>query len=108
MVDNLMVRAKKHPPPPRSIVIGLRKFTVIENTLGKERLERSGFDASEWPIAKKAAILNKTQEMLSTSDIANAENIELQDMTKKATRITEDLITNTNNIQSQKDKSIEV
>ena len=62
----------------------LKTIGQLETILGQRRLFKLGFDASEWPISKKVEVLKKAQEELpSRSDIAKADNIELQEMTKK-------------------------
>ena len=69
----------------------LRMVDVLESTLGKNRLCSLGFEVPNRPTAKQAAVLNKAhEEMHSTSDIARADDIELQEIvraTSKAWRI---------------------
>ena len=64
----------------------------MEKILGKERLRDLGFDI---PIrgkltARWAIMLNRIEEQLpSTSDVARADDIELQEITKNAASNTE-------------------
>ena len=80
----------------------LRQTSALKRLLGEENLRYLGFEYRVTP--EQAAMLNKAKkEMLSASDIANADGTELQDMTKTAFRIVEDL---TMNMQTQTDESI--
>ena len=62
--------------------------------LAKERLQELGFDIPRGKLmAQQAIMLNKVEEDLpSTSDIAKADNIEIQKITENAARSTEKLI----------------
>ena len=63
---------------------------MIAGILGKNRLRNLGFDIPRGKLtARQAVMLNKAQEELpSESDIAKADDIELQEIAKN----TEDLI----------------
>ena len=73
----------------------LRSVDEIEKLLGKKRLCHLGFDISMNKItAQQAVRLNKMKEELPcASDVAKADNIELQEVKKIATKSTEGLIT---------------
>ena len=69
-----------------------KKDTEFEKILAKNRLFELGFDATDWPKAKKAEELKKAQtELHSELDIANAVDIKLQENGKNALRIIENL-----------------
>ena len=78
----------------------LRPVGAFADILGKNRLHRLGFNIPVGKItAQQAVMLNKAAEELpSTSEIAKADEIELQEIAKS----TEDLIFQINN-QSQTD-----
>ena len=62
--------------------------------LGKERLHDLGFDipAEGRLMARQAIMLNRVEvELPSTSDLAKADNMELQAYTENAVRSTENL-----------------
>ena len=57
---------------------------TLKRLLSKNRVYNLVFDVSEWLTPKQAAELNKVkEEMPSTSDVARADDIELQEITKK-------------------------
>ena len=62
--------------------------------MGKNRLCNLGFDIPRGKVtAQQAVLLNRVEEELpSTSDVANADDIELQEITENASRSTENLI----------------
>ena len=68
----------------------LRSVGEIAKILGKKRLHDLGFDSPKGKVtARQAVMLNKMkQELPSVSDVAKADDIELQEITKS----TEDLI----------------
>ena len=67
----------------------LRKVSVIESSLGDERLYKLGF-----VYVQKATMLNEMGKKLpSASDITKADDIELQEIMENAAKSTEDLIT---------------
>ena len=63
--------------------------------MGKEGLCELGFDLPRGKLmAQQAVMLNRMEEELSSaSDVAKADDIELQEITENALRSTEDLIT---------------
>ena len=67
---------------------------MLADILGKGGLHSLGFDIPVGKLtARQAVMLNKTQEELpSESDITGADDIELQEIAEKATKSTEDLI----------------
>ena len=70
----------------------LRKVGAIAETLGKEALRDLGFNI---PVEGNVMVimLNRAEEELpSTSDVVKVDDIELQEITEKAVRSTEDLI----------------
>ena len=72
----------------------LRKVGAIAEILGKEGLRDLGFDiATGKATARQAIMLNRVEEELpSASDVAKADDIDLQEIMEKATKSTEDLI----------------
>ena len=65
----------------------------------------------DFDVPKRGLTLQQVKvlnvKLLSESDIANADDIELQDRLRSTSRITEDLITDMKDIQSETDESIE-
>ena len=72
----------------------LKLVGVIANILSKNRLRKLGFDIPRGEVtAREAVMLNKVKEELpSASDIAKADDIELQEITENAMKSMEDLI----------------
>ena len=72
----------------------LKSVGMLTDILGKNRLRRLGFNIPVGKItARQAVMLNKAaEELTSESDITRADDIELQEIAEKATKITEDLI----------------
>ena len=72
----------------------LRSTSEIANILGKNRTRKLGFQIPKGKVtAQQAVMLNGVEEELpSTSDVANADDIELQDIMENASRSTENLI----------------
>ena len=72
----------------------LRLFCFIVEILGKEGLRNSGFDIPRGKItARQAVMLNRVEEELpSITDIAKADDIELQEIMENAARSTGNLI----------------
>ena len=72
----------------------LRSAGEIADILGKNRLCKLGFNVPRDKVkAQQAVVLNKAEEELpSTSDIANADDIEVQEVAENASRSTENLI----------------
>ena len=68
--------------------------TAIAEILGKEELCELGLDIPRGKITdRQAVMLDKAeQEMPSMSDVAKADDIELQEITENAARSTENLI----------------
>ena len=66
---------------------------MIADILGKNRLHNLGFDIPRGKVtAREAVMLNKAAEELpSESDIAKADDIELQEITENASRSIENL-----------------
>ena len=73
----------------------LTTFGRLTSIPGKNRLRDLGFDIRVGKVAaRQAVILSKAKEEMSFKyDVANADDIELQEITKNATRSTENLIT---------------
>ena len=73
----------------------LKPTETIADKLSKKRLCDLGFDIPTGKVtARQAVMLNRVEEeLLSVSDVAKADDIELQEITKNATKSTEDLIT---------------
>ena len=67
----------------------LKPYKSLIRILGKNRIYNLGFDVSEWPLSRKqAAALNKAQEELpSASDITKVDDIELQEIAEKASKV---------------------
>ena len=82
---------------------------MLSDILGKNRLCRLGFKIPVGKItAQQAVTLNKSAEELPfESDIAGADDIELQEIAEKASKSTEDLISQLNDQQSQTDDLFE-
>ena len=72
----------------------LRTFGRFKSILGKNRLCNLSFDIPKGKVtAQQAVMINKAEEeMPSTSDVAKADNIELQEIMENASRNTENLI----------------
>ena len=72
----------------------LKTFGRLTSILGKNRLRDLGFDIPSSKITpQQSIILNKTEEQLpSTSDVANVNDIELQEIMENVARSTENLI----------------
>ena len=81
----------------------LKSVGEIAEILGKNGLRNLGFDIPRGKVtAREAVMLNKVKEELpSTSDITKADDIELQEIMEKASKNTEDLISQMKNDQSQ-------
>ena len=62
---------------------------MLADILGKHRLRRLGFNIPVGKVtAQQAVMLNKAQEELpSESDITGADDIELQEIGEKASRV---------------------
>ena len=76
----------------------LKPYKSLIRILGKNRIYNLGFNVSEWPLSRAQAVaLNKAQEELpSESDITRADDIELQEITEKAS----DLISQIKDVQT--------
>ena len=72
----------------------LRTFKSLVRELGQKRLEKLGFDITKRKVTpQEAAMLNKTEEELPTaSAIDRANDIEMQELTAKASKSAKDLI----------------
>ena len=72
----------------------LKSFKDIRKILGKNRLHKLGFDIPRGKVtAEQAVMLNRVEEELPfVSDIAKADDIELQEIMENATKSKEDLI----------------
>ena len=71
----------------------LKSFKEIKKILGKNRLCNLGFFEDK-VTAEQAVMLNRVEEEIpSVSDIAKADDIELQEIMENASESTEDLIT---------------
>ena len=83
----------------------LKSVGMIADILGKNRLRNLGFDIPKGKsTGLQAIMLNKVKEELpSTSDIAKADHIELQEITENASKSTEDLISQMKNDWLQTD-----
>ena len=82
----------------------LKSVGMIADILSKNRFRNLGFDIPNGKLTGQAIMLNKGKEELpSTSDIAKADAIELQEITENASKSTEDLISQIKNDQSQTD-----
>ena len=86
----------------------LKSVGMLLDILGKGGLCNLDFDIPRGKVtAQQAVMLNKVKEELaSASDITKADYIELQEIAEKASKSTEDLISQINN-QSQTDKLFE-
>ena len=82
---------------------------MLADILGKGGLRNLGFDIPRGKVtARQAVMLNKAAEELPfESDITRADDIELQEIVEKATKITEYLISYLNDQQSQTDDLFE-
>ena len=80
----------------------LKPYKSLIRILGKNRIYKLGFNVSEWPLSRKQAVaLNKAQEELpSESDITGADDIELQEIAEKASKSTEDIISQIKDVQT--------
>ena len=87
----------------------LKPYKSLIRILGKNRIYDLGFDVSEWPLSRKQAVaLNKAQEELpSASDITKADDIELQEIAEKASKSTEDIISQIKDVQTDTDELFE-
>ena len=83
----------------------LKSVGMIADILGKNRLRRLGFNIPVRKItARQAVMLNKAAEELpSESDITRVDDIELQEIAKKASKSMEDLISQINNLSQTDD-----
>ena len=72
----------------------LMSANEIASTLGKNTLHKLDFDITRGKVtARHVVMLKKAKEgMSSTSDIANADDIKLQEITENASRSMENLI----------------
>ena len=72
----------------------LRSAGEIADILGKNRLLNFGFDVPRSKVtARQAILLNRVEEELpSMSDVVNADNIKLQEITENVSRSMENLI----------------
>ena len=72
----------------------LRAVMAMAAILGKEGLRNLDFDVQKGKVApQQAVMLNRVEEeMPSVSDIAKADDIELQEITENAARSTQNLI----------------
>ena len=84
----------------------LKPYKSLIGILGKNRIYNLGFNISEWPLSRKQAVaLNKAQEELpSASDITKADDIKLQEIAEKASKSTEDIISQIKDIQTDTDE----
>ena len=84
----------------------LKPYKSLIRILGKNRIYNLGFNVSEWPLSRKQAIaLNKAQkELPSASDITKADHIELQEIAEKASKSTEDIISQIKEGQTDTDE----
>ena len=87
----------------------LKLVGMIVDILGKNRPRSLGFDIPRGKVtARQAVMLNKVAEELpSESDITGADDIDLQEIVEKASKSTEDLISQLNDQQSQMDDLFE-
>ena len=87
----------------------LKPYKSIIRILGKNRIYNLGFDVSEWPLSRKQAVaLKEAQEELpSAFDITKADNIELREIAEKASKRTEDIISQLKDIQTDTDELFE-
>ena len=71
----------------------LRTFGRLQSILGKNRLRNLRFDIPKGPTPQQAVALDKAEEeMPSTSDVAKANDTELQDIMENAEKSMENLI----------------
>ena len=83
----------------------LKPYKSLIRILGKNRIYNLGFNVSEWPSSKA---LNKAQEELpSASDITKVDDIELQEIAEKASKSTEDIISQINDVQTDTEDLLE-
>ena len=82
----------------------LRSAGEIANKLGKNRLCKLRFDIPRGKVTMRQAVMpdKAKEEMPSTSDVANADDIELQEITENVARSMESLIEQLE-IESSKD-----
>ena len=87
----------------------LKPYKSLIRILGKNRIYNLDFDVSECPLSRKQAVaLNKAQEELpSASDITKADDIELQEIAEKASKSTEDIISQIKDVQTDTDELFE-
>ena len=87
----------------------LKPYKSLIRILGKNRIYNLGFNVSEWPLSRKQSVaLNKAQEELpSAFDIIKADDIELQEITEKASKSTEDIISQIKDVQTDTDELFE-
>ena len=85
---------KGRDKPPTNEDGKLKTFGKLKSILRKNRLHELGFGVpSDKLTPHQSVILNKTEgELPSTSDVANADDIELQEFTENVARSTENLI----------------
>ena len=99
-------RSKRKPLMTKGV---LKSVGMLEDILGEGGLRNLGFDIPKGNVTvQQAVMLNKaTEELPSESDITRADDIELQEIAEKATKSTEDLISHSNDQQSQTDDLFE-
>ena len=70
----------------------LKTFGKLKSILGKNRIRDLGSDVPKGSTVRQAVVLNKAKEELpSVSDIAKADDIELQEIMENASRSMENL-----------------
>ena len=81
----------------------LKTIGVIADTLGIKGLREMGYNIIKTNLKPRHVLdlLEKQVELPSASDIAKADDTELQEITGKATKSIEDLISQLNGQQSQ-------
>ena len=87
----------------------LKMIGVIADTLGIRGLQEMSFDISKTNLKHRHVLdlLEKRVDLPSASDITKANDIELQEITEKATKSMEDLISQMKNDHSQTDDLFE-
>ena len=87
----------------------LKPYKSLIRILGKNRIYNLGFNISEWPLPRAQAVaLHKSQEELpSASDITKADDIELQEIAEKASKSTEDIISQIKDVQTDTEDLLE-
>ena len=91
-MENCIVKSVDKP-----LAYNRGKIRMVDKTykiLGKSRLHAFGFDLSKGNVTHQQAVsLNKAkEEMPSTSDVANTDDIGLQEITENVARSTENFI----------------